>query len=96
MEILKTQCPNCGASLEMDYDKLMVYCPYCRTKLPINVNDNIENIMAEREKSKRLQMSIDGEILREKEEHRSKIADLIIVAIIFLMVFIFLIIWMFI
>ena len=64
MKVVKIECPNCGASLEMNIDKLMMYCPYCRTELPLDVD--VEQVVSEREETKRHEMDMKA----KKEEQR--------------------------
>ena len=55
MKLVELTCENCGAQLEVDLDRKIAYCPYCRQKLMINL-DRMDTVLAEREKTKRLQM----------------------------------------
>ena len=49
MKLVKLECPNCKAPLEIDQDRLFVFCQYCGTKIllddeeqRININANID------------------------------------------------------
>lgn len=46
------KCENCGATLDLDLDNLLAYCPYCGNKLLIDVSQ-LGQILTEREKTKR-------------------------------------------
>lgn len=52
MKIVKMECPNCGANLDFERGKQIMFCPYCGVKLyiddgvkrseqTININQNI-------------------------------------------------------
>lgn len=56
MKLVELTCENCGAQLEVDLDRMIAYCPYCGQKLMINL-DRMDTVLAEREKTKRLQMA---------------------------------------
>ena len=70
---MKTKCNNCGADLEMDLDKLMSYCPYCRSKLLIEV-DELAQIIKEKETTKRATVREEQRTKRQqmKYEHEEK------------------------
>lgn len=40
MELLAAKCPNCGANIELDKNRDVLYCSYCGTK--IIVKDEIK------------------------------------------------------
>ncbi len=42
MELLAAKCPNCGANIELDKNRDVLYCSYCGTK--IIVKDEIKKI----------------------------------------------------
>ena len=40
MKLVNTNCPNCGANLQVDEDRTFCYCEYCGSKILID-DDNI-------------------------------------------------------
>ena len=54
MNTTTIKCSNCGATVDMDFDNMFTYCPYCQSKLMIDI-ENMEKIIAEREATKRAQ-----------------------------------------
>lgn len=71
MQVLQIKCPNCGSDLEMNMDKLMAFCPYCRAKLPLDVN--VEHVVSEKEQTKRKEMEEETKriISEQKQENES-------------------------
>ena len=66
--LLEMTCGKCGASISLDIDNLIAYCPYCGNKLmvdPIAFRD----LLVEREKTKRLEMEFTHE--KEMEDSAS-------------------------
>lgn len=61
---MKLNCNNCNAPLDLDLDNLQTYCPYCGRKLLLDF-DQVEQIIAEKEKTKRA-------INRETEQTKRK------------------------
>ena len=59
------QCPNCNAALDIDIEHLQAYCPYCGTKLLFDL-DQMNTIIAEKEKTKRFKIMQDTEITKER------------------------------
>lgn len=58
--LLDMECNSCGASISLDVDNLIAFCPYCGNKLmvdPIAFRD----LLVEREKTKRLEMQFNHE-----------------------------------
>ena len=62
MDLIKLKCKSCGATLELDTDKLIAYCPYCGSKLLLDM-DEIGSVLKEKENTKQVQL---------KEEHMTK------------------------
>lgn len=62
MQLIKMNCNNCGAQLNIDLDNLQANCPYCGQKLMMDF-DQLGRVLAEKEKTKRT---------IEKEKHRIK------------------------
>ena len=36
MKTVKLVCPSCSAEMEVDEEKLLLYCPYCGKKLQMS------------------------------------------------------------
>ncbi len=77
MKLIKFDCNNCGAQLEMDLDNLQVYCPYCGQKLLIDI-DQVDHILVAREetkqaqeKTKRFQIAQDYKDKKDRRDHCS-------------------------
>lgn len=51
MKLKQMTCQNCGGTIELDFDHLISYCPYCGSKLMIDIA-NIDEVLKEREKTK--------------------------------------------
>lgn len=65
------QCENCGSSLELNFDHLMAFCPYCGNKLLIDVSQ-LGSIVAAKEKTKREEQKTERErerTLQQKLQH---------------------------
>lgn len=86
MKIKNVNCPNCKASLEMNPDKLMMYCPYCRTKLPMDFD--VDNYISEKEETERAKEVTKRKEMDIKQSHIAGIAIFVvmIVFIILLMI----------
>lgn len=65
--MFKFECPNCHASLDLDLDNLQAYCPYCGTKLMLDI-EQLNKILEEKEKTKRLIIEKENEIKKVKFE----------------------------
>ena len=65
MKLIKMQCPNCNAALDIDIEKLQAYCPYCGTKLLFDL-DQLNQIITEKEKTKRYQIEQEASITKAK------------------------------
>ena len=50
--IFEINCPNCGASLQLDFENLISFCPFCRKKLLIDPVA-FKEILVEKEKTRR-------------------------------------------
>ncbi len=89
------KCNKCGAAIEINYDKLIGYCPYCGNQLHFDLNQ-VEEILKAREYTKQVELHESGQTQRakfsyEKEKsavHASKIIMLVILCVwIFSLVF---------
>ena len=67
MKLLKIQCSNCGASLDLDLDHLMAFCPNCGQRLLIDTYQLAE-IIKEKETTKRFQIEQE---YKDKQDERS-------------------------
>lgn len=70
MKLIKLECPGCGASLEVDMENMITFCPYCGNKLymddeSVNININY------RDEAK----VIDAEIRKEEFDRWQEIYD---------------------
>ena len=65
MKLFQLNCQNCNGSLEIDFDNLIAYCPYCGQKLLFDL-DQMKSIITEIEKTKRSQEQTKRE--QEKTE----------------------------
>lgn len=65
--MLSLNCVQCGASLELDPERLLAYCPYCGNKLLIDV-EQLGALLTEREKTKR-----EEERTRQEKERTEQI-----------------------
>ena len=65
MKLIKMNCNNCGAQLDIDLDNLNAYCPYCGKKLLISI-DQLGSVLAERERTKRTLGKEEYKIKREQ------------------------------
>lgn len=52
MKLLKLNCNNCNAQLEVDIENLQAYCPYCGQKLLFDL-EQMDRVLAEKEQTKR-------------------------------------------
>ena len=99
MKLIKLNCNNCDAPLEVDLDKLQAYCPYCGQKLLLDF-DHIDRVLDSREQTKRAQektkraeevtkrFQIEQEFKEKKEirENKIEIKRLSIMGIFFIIV----------
>lgn len=51
-------CDKCGANLDVDIEHLQAYCPYCGTKLLIDVSQ-MSDIINKKEQTKQKEMKYD-------------------------------------
>ena len=66
------ECPNCHAGLEIDIEHMQAYCPYCGTKLLFDL-DQMNHIIAEKEKTKRFEMFQNTEVSKAKIQKTTEI-----------------------
>ena len=76
MKFIELTCRNCGATLEVDVDRLQAYCPYCGKKLLFDL-DQMETVLSEKERTKRAveatkQAQEKTERIRLQNEYRAK------------------------
>lgn len=91
MKFVKMKCPQCGADLELNEDRITAFCSYCGCKLYVD-DENAQDEVYEahqRNKAKRLakeldiladyiteKMNISGELQEAKAKYRSSLNDL--------------------
>ena len=89
MNTTTIKCSNCGATVDMDFDNMFTYCPYCQAKLMIDI-ENMEKIIAEREATKRAQEETKQKEIefeyKNKENKRSLISNNFPIIIAFLII----------
>lgn len=85
MKLLKLNCNNCNAQLEVDIENLQAYCPYCGQKLLFDL-EQMERVLVEKEQTKRARertkrseeatkrVQIECEY-RDKKDRREKAAN---------------------
>jgi len=69
MRLIEMKCKKCGADLEIDLDKFQAYCPYCGTKLHIDMK-NIDKVMGAKEKTKRAKIFAERDKQRNYYEYK--------------------------
>lgn len=77
MKPFKMTCENCNASLDLDLDNIEFKCPYCGSKLMIDMAV-LSNALSEREKTKQLQIQEEHETEREKRDEKSRLIILLV------------------
>ena len=65
INLIKLQCPNCSANLEVDASLKQCFCQYCGTKLLIN-NENEHTI----------HIIDDAELLRVHYDHQARMSQM--------------------
>lgn len=95
MNVIQIKCQNCNAPVDLDLDQLIGFCPYCGTKLLLEV-DELSQLLIEKERTKRAQeytKQIKEETKRFQEKRKQKIkedligdVELILIIIIMLVV----------
>lgn len=74
MKMIDLTCQKCGGNLKADIDNLYAFCPHCGQKLLFDL-EQIEFVLAEREKTKREQEKTKREqevTKRAKLDHEYK------------------------
>lgn len=76
MKMIELTCQKCGGVLNADIDNLFAYCPHCGQKLLFDL-EQIEFVLAEREKTKREQEKTKREQevtkrIQLEQEHKTK------------------------
>ena len=69
MNVISINCPNCGKSIDMDFDKLQSYCGSCGSKLLLDV-EQLQSLLIQREKEKTNQFQIKESAERDKAIER--------------------------
>ena len=72
VRMINLTCTNCGASLDVDLDNMIVYCPFCGQKLMIDA-DQLSNIIEQKELTKRKDLEYKHEKdMAEMKQKQSK------------------------
>ena len=79
MKIHTMKCVNCSASLDVDIDNLIAFCPYCGQKLLFDVQQ-LSEILKEREHTKQVFKHEDEVTRRAQMQHDEKITNISIKA----------------
>lgn len=94
-------CVKCGANLDVDIDHLQAYCPFCGTKLLIDVGQ-MTDILEKKEVTKQKMIKYErdlvladsllnhrerAEIQRNKEKNQAAVIGIIIFVMLFLVCF---------
>ena len=74
MKLINPDCKKCEATLEINLDKLQAFCPYCGSRLMIDV-DKFDSLFKEMEITKREQIRETEKTKRAKYEYLSKVED---------------------
>lgn len=69
MKTVKLVCPSCSAEMEVDEEKLLLYCPYCGKKLQMDF-PHIDEVFKEKEKTKRSKERTER--VRMEHEYRER------------------------
>ncbi len=85
MKLIKLTCDKCGASLNIDPDNRIAFCPYCGAKLLINDESirivdeaRLREISLEEERQRRQWQKEDDERLAVKQWHRKVVLFFVI------------------
>ena len=65
------KCDNCGASIEVNYEKLIGFCPFCGTQLHFDINQ-VEDILKERERTRQVELRETGLTKRAQYENEKE------------------------
>lgn len=90
-KIVIMECPGCKANLEIDFENMIGFCPYCGKKLIYNP-EGMSYLLTEKEKTKRVNINNDYKLERLKIEHKEKRKDALHDAIMSLLPFLGLVI----
>ena len=88
-------CPNCGGSLDIDFENELAKCTYCGAIFDYEVSGHLKEIIEEKRAEEKLDRDLEKERLRRKESRkRQSIRDfksgkLLIVAIVFVVIGLF-------
>ena len=74
LKLINPDCKKCEATLEINLDKLQAFCPYCGSRLMIDV-DKFDSLFKEMEITKREQIRETEKTKRAKYEYLSKVED---------------------
>ena len=85
MKLVKLNCKNCGAQIDIDLDRLQSFCPYCGQKLLIDI-DQLGELLKEKEKTK--QAHEETERARIRYKYLSQNSELIAALILGILCFV--------
>ena len=72
MNIIKAECQNCHATLNIDLENMIAKCPYCGGEYIIYSNQ-LSNVVKQKEKTKRFALQKNADIAIAKNEWKNKI-----------------------
>lgn len=89
MKIIK--CDSCSAAIEINYDKLIGYCPYCGNQLHFDLKQ-VEDILKEREHTRQVELQECGQTKRaqlnyDKEKNDISARKIVILSILCVWIF---------
>ena len=71
MKTISLVCPGCNAQMEVDEDKLLMYCPYCGKKLQMDI-PHADRVFVEKEKTKRTKERTERVKMEREYEEKAK------------------------
>ena len=68
------KCNYCGTNVDIDFDNLISFCPYCGAKLMMDV-PSIQALLIEKEKTKQIQIQAEQTTAQKKMEYDAEYQD---------------------
>ena len=62
------KCCSCGANINIDFENLISFCPYCGAKLIVDLK-LVQDVLKEREKTKQIQIQAEQMTAQKKMEY---------------------------
>ena len=70
--LTELKCNSCGATVDIDFDNLISFCPYCGAKLMIDV-PSIQELLIEKEKTKQIKIQTEQISTQKKMDYDAKL-----------------------